>query len=72
MLLSLSLLLIIAFTWVFQELLALEEHIGNVSTGLTEETILKHLKQKPHVVEMGQPVEPCSVCQVIQIRSCHS
>ncbi|XP_076937370.1 E3 ubiquitin-protein ligase MBR2-like [Bidens hawaiensis] len=47
----------------YEELLALEEHIGNVSTGLTEETILKHLKQKPYVVEMGQPIEPCSVCQ---------
>ncbi|XP_076939634.1 E3 ubiquitin-protein ligase MBR2-like [Bidens hawaiensis] len=47
----------------YEELLALEEHIGNVSTGLTEKTILKHLKQKPYVVEMGQPIEPCSVCQ---------
>ncbi|KAI7746141.1 hypothetical protein M8C21_031831 [Ambrosia artemisiifolia] len=48
----------------YEELLALEERIGNVSTGLTEETISKHLKQKPYVADSGQPnVEPCSVCQ---------
>ncbi|KAF5817635.1 putative transcription factor C2H2 family [Helianthus annuus] len=48
----------------YEELLALEERIGNVNTGLTEETIAKHLKQKSYVVERGQPdVEPCSVCQ---------
>ncbi|KAM0008771.1 putative transcription factor C2H2 family [Helianthus debilis subsp. tardiflorus] len=48
----------------YEELLALEERIGNVNTRLTEETIAKHLKQKWYVVERGQPdVEPCSVCQ---------
>ncbi|KAM0035345.1 putative transcription factor C2H2 family [Helianthus debilis subsp. tardiflorus] len=48
----------------YEELLVLEERIGNVNTGLTEETIAKHLKQKSYVVEKGQPdVEPCSVCQ---------
>ncbi|MFS7951817.1 hypothetical protein Hanom_Chr07g00599651 [Helianthus anomalus] len=49
----------------YEELLALEERIGNVNTGLTEETILKHIKQKQYVVETGQPnAEPCCICQV--------
>ncbi|KAJ0795385.1 putative transcription factor C2H2 family [Helianthus annuus] len=48
----------------YEELLALEERIGNVNTGLTEETILKHIKQKQYVVETGQPnAEPCCICQ---------
>ncbi|KAI3807198.1 hypothetical protein L1987_23123 [Smallanthus sonchifolius] len=48
----------------YEELLALEERIGNVNTGLTEETISKHIKQKPYVVETGRPAaEPCCVCQ---------
>ncbi|KAK1436594.1 hypothetical protein QVD17_02376 [Tagetes erecta] len=48
----------------YEELLALEERIGNVNTGLTEETILKHIKQKKYVVETGQPdSEPCCICQ---------
>ncbi|KAF8410085.1 hypothetical protein HHK36_002607 [Tetracentron sinense] len=32
----------------YEELLALEERIGNVSTGLSEETILKCLKQRKY------------------------
>ncbi|XP_027353964.1 probable E3 ubiquitin-protein ligase RHG1A isoform X2 [Abrus precatorius] len=49
----------------YEELLALEERIGNVSTGLSEETILKLLKHKKYSVETGsQPdAEPCCVCQ---------
>ncbi|KAI3684704.1 hypothetical protein L6452_33929 [Arctium lappa] len=48
----------------YEELLALEERIGNVNTGLTEETISKHLKQKQYVAVTGQPdAEPCCVCQ---------
>lgn len=48
-----------------QELLALEERIGNVNTGLTEETICKHLKQKTYVCVADQPDdEPCCICQV--------
>ncbi|XP_076944509.1 E3 ubiquitin-protein ligase MBR2-like [Bidens hawaiensis] len=48
----------------YEELLALEERIGNVNTGLTEETILKHIVQKKYVVETGQPAaEPCCICQ---------
>ncbi|KAJ9560091.1 hypothetical protein OSB04_005251 [Centaurea solstitialis] len=48
----------------YEELLALEERIGNVNTGLTEEKISKHLKQKQYVAVPGQPdAEPCCVCQ---------
>ncbi|XP_019445705.1 PREDICTED: probable E3 ubiquitin-protein ligase RHG1A [Lupinus angustifolius] len=49
----------------YEELLALEERIGNVSTGLNEETIMKHLKQKKYLVETGSQheAEPCCVCQ---------
>ncbi|KAI3684702.1 hypothetical protein L6452_33927 [Arctium lappa] len=48
----------------YEELLALEDRIGNVNTGLTEETISKHLKQKQYVAVTGQPdAEPCCVCQ---------
>ncbi|XP_030450808.1 E3 ubiquitin-protein ligase MBR2-like isoform X1 [Syzygium oleosum] len=51
----------------YEELLALEERIGDVSTGLSEETILKGLKrQKKNVSvagELPQDVEPCCICQ---------
>lgn len=49
-----------------QELLALEERIGNVNTGLNEDTIVSRLKQKKHVNAAGSQVEkePCCVCQV--------
>ncbi|XP_052201868.1 E3 ubiquitin-protein ligase MBR2-like [Diospyros lotus] len=50
----------------YEELLALEERIGNVNTGLSEETILKHLKQRKYFsIAMGSPleVEPCCICQ---------
>ncbi|KAK9053917.1 hypothetical protein SSX86_024992 [Deinandra increscens subsp. villosa] len=48
----------------YEELLALEERIGNVNTGLNEETISKHIKQTQYVVETGQPnSEPCCICQ---------
>ncbi|KAG2400553.1 E3 ubiquitin-protein [Vigna angularis] len=49
----------------YEELLALEERIGNVSTGLSEEAVLKLLKQKKHSVESESPIdaEPCCVCQ---------
>ncbi|XP_020234275.1 probable E3 ubiquitin-protein ligase RHG1A [Cajanus cajan] len=49
----------------YEELLALEERIGNVSTGLSEETILKHLKKKKYSAEPGSQheAEPCCVCQ---------
>ncbi|KAI7740548.1 hypothetical protein M8C21_027308 [Ambrosia artemisiifolia] len=48
----------------YEELLALEERIGNVNTGLTEENISKHLKQKTYASDAGQPdAEPCCICQ---------
>lgn len=49
----------------FQELLALEERIGNVNTGLTEENISSCMKLKTYVTMTGQPdAEPCCICQV--------
>ncbi|XP_057469831.1 E3 ubiquitin-protein ligase MBR2-like isoform X2 [Actinidia eriantha] len=50
----------------YEELLALEERIGNVSTGLSEETVLSSLKQRKYFsIAMGtrSEVEPCCVCQ---------
>ncbi|XP_044511191.1 probable E3 ubiquitin-protein ligase RHG1A isoform X2 [Mangifera indica] len=49
----------------YEELLALEERIGNVSTGLSEETILNRLKQKKYSIETisQQEREPCCICQ---------
>lgn len=45
----------------YEELLALEERIGNVNTGLTEENISSCLKQKSYLTEAD--VEPCCICQ---------
>lgn len=50
----------------YEELLALEERIGNVNTGLTEEAILKHLKQRKCSIVTPQTepeAEPCCICQ---------
>lgn len=50
----------------YEELLALEERIGNVCTGLNEETILKSLKQHKYIHTMSDDhieVEPCCICQ---------
>ncbi|GFQ00771.1 E3 ubiquitin-protein ligase mbr2 [Phtheirospermum japonicum] len=50
----------------YEELLALEERIGNVCTGLTEENILSGLKQRKFVnskVEEYVETEPCSICR---------
>ncbi|KAD4888646.1 hypothetical protein E3N88_20719 [Mikania micrantha] len=48
----------------YEELLALEERIGNVNTGLTEENVLKCLKPKTYASLTGQPdAEPCCICQ---------
>ncbi|EXC28188.1 E3 ubiquitin ligase BIG BROTHER [Morus notabilis] len=49
----------------YEELLALEERIGNVSTGLSEEMILKCLKQKKYTAagKFQSENEPCSICQ---------
>ncbi|KAJ6385713.1 hypothetical protein OIU77_028821 [Salix suchowensis] len=50
----------------YEELLALEERIGDVSTGLSGETILKLMKQQKHVpvgTESPEDLEPCCICQ---------
>ncbi|XP_062091031.1 E3 ubiquitin-protein ligase MBR2 isoform X2 [Humulus lupulus] len=50
----------------YEELLALEERIGDVSTGLSEEMVLKLMKQRkyePISVEVGPDPEPCCICQ---------
>lgn len=56
-----------------QELLALEERIGNVSTGLGEETISSCLKQRKYSIPIGFPqeTEPCCICQVIIVSFAH-
>ncbi|KAL6560222.1 hypothetical protein OROHE_006229 [Orobanche hederae] len=53
----------------YEELLALEERIGSVCTGLSEETILSHLKQRKFVGSREDPIEtePCSICRVRNI-----
>ena len=52
----------------FQELLALGERIGHVSTGLSEEKIMSGLKQWKYLIPLEEPpttgVEPCCICQV--------
>ncbi|VVB10440.1 unnamed protein product [Arabis nemorensis] len=50
----------------YEDLLALGERIGDVSTGLSEEVILKSMKQHKHTssaAESHQDMEPCCVCQ---------
>ncbi|XP_048336574.2 E3 ubiquitin-protein ligase MBR2 [Ziziphus jujuba] len=50
----------------YEELLALEERIGDVSTGLSEEIILKLMKQRKYVlIRTNSPpdMEPCCICQ---------
>ncbi|KAF5745616.1 hypothetical protein HS088_TW07G01208 [Tripterygium wilfordii] len=50
----------------YEDLLALEERIGDVSTGLSEETILKFMKQRKYVCiteESPSDLEPCCICQ---------
>ncbi|XP_076949088.1 uncharacterized protein LOC143621610 [Bidens hawaiensis] len=50
----------------YEELLALEERIGDVKTGLTEEVILNSVKQRKHFSFMAiatQNNEPCCICQ---------
>ncbi|KAK4804202.1 hypothetical protein SAY86_004019 [Trapa natans] len=49
----------------YEELLALEERIGNVCTGLNEETILSRMKQRKHsnIPKTQMEAEPCCICQ---------
>lgn len=51
--------------YVKQELLALEEQIGTVSTGLSEDKIETSMKQRKYeAMEMSMKLEPCCICQV--------
>lgn len=49
----------------YEELLALEERIGNVSTGLSDNAILDALKHRRHkfVTDESPNLEPCCICQ---------
>ncbi|XP_059445319.1 E3 ubiquitin-protein ligase MBR2-like [Corylus avellana] len=50
----------------YEELLALEERIGDVSTGLSEDTITKLMKQQKYFdigAESPPDLEPCCICQ---------
>ncbi|KAJ3676904.1 hypothetical protein LUZ60_002628 [Juncus effusus] len=48
----------------YEELLALEERIGNVNTGLNEESIKKLLKQFKYTsINFDTYEEPCCICQ---------
>ncbi|KAL9248793.1 putative E3 ubiquitin-protein ligase RHG1A [Drosera capensis] len=50
----------------YEELLALEERIGNVCTGLSEETILSLMKQRTYLALMKEEqmeIEPCCICR---------
>ncbi|XP_012087508.1 E3 ubiquitin-protein ligase MBR2 isoform X2 [Jatropha curcas] len=50
----------------YEELLALEERIGDVSTGLSEGTIFKLMKQQKYMSMMTESpadLEPCCICQ---------
>ncbi|KAL7127519.1 hypothetical protein ABFS83_14G258600 [Erythranthe nasuta] len=50
----------------YEELLALEDRIGNVCTGLNEEKIMGGLKQRKYVAASAEDqaqTEPCSICR---------
>ena len=50
----------------YEELLALEERIGDVSTGLSEDVIMKSMKQQIYMSVMAESstdLEPCCICQ---------
>lgn len=54
----------------FQELLALGERIGDVCTGLSEETISSRLKQRTYIsikTEEPKEAEPCCICRVLNL-----
>ncbi|XLR54126.1 hypothetical protein S83_004798 [Arachis hypogaea] len=56
----------------YEELLALEERIGDVSTGLSEDVIMKSMKQQIYMSVMAESstdLEPCCICQLTN--SCH-
>ncbi|XP_028781156.1 E3 ubiquitin-protein ligase MBR2 [Neltuma alba] len=50
----------------YEELLALEERIGDVSTGLSEDTIMTLMKHRIYtsvMTESSTDMEPCCICQ---------
>ncbi|KAL8554537.1 hypothetical protein ACS0TY_002650 [Phlomoides rotata] len=48
----------------YEELLALEERIGSVNTGLSEEKIRGSMKQRKfEAIRVFQNLEPCCICQ---------
>lgn len=67
-----SLIFSLSFDFLFQELLALEEHIGSVTTALTEEQFTKCVNQSVYearnsyrdVSKIAADDVKCSVCQV--------
>ncbi|GJR10776.1 hypothetical protein Tco_0793428 [Tanacetum coccineum] len=52
-----------------KELLALEERIGNVNTGLTKENVFKCMKQKIYVTEDGQPLNLAVYVRYVKVGS---
>lgn len=52
-------------SFVSQELLNLEERIGNVSTGLSEDTMSKSVRVKVHYsLDQNQEEVSCPICLV--------
>ncbi|KAA8545857.1 hypothetical protein F0562_020692 [Nyssa sinensis] len=50
----------------YEELLALEERIGNVNTGLSEETIMASMQQRKYLSiteAFSSNLEPCCICR---------
>ncbi|XP_078430736.1 E3 ubiquitin-protein ligase MBR2-like [Wolffia australiana] len=47
----------------YEELLALEERIGNVSTGVDESAVQKNLKQRKYLSFSACKTESCCICQ---------
>ena len=63
--------LVLKFSDFGQELLALEETIGNVSTGLSEDMIIKCLSGKMYTSGDQYCVEgSCAICLVRTLRIC--
>ncbi|GAA0163710.1 ubiquitin-protein ligase [Lithospermum erythrorhizon] len=49
----------------YEELLALEDRIRNLSSGLSEEIILRNLRQRKYLsLNANDLVEPCCICRV--------
>ena len=65
-LLEISIINAFIFCCHLQELLALEDHIGYVSTGLSEEAAVASLKRSNYflLADENAQKEFCSICQV--------